>query len=206
MTCVAELHGWVSLMAGPIMSVTRTWPGSTVIIRVKPPDQRHKARAPRGTSSGAGRAHSVVGAGNTRVARVHPARRRLPRPSGQPPTHQHKAARAARDEQRRGSCALGSWRQQQRAARVHPGQRRLPRPSGPPPNTLTPRRTSSCAGRAVSVVGAGKSAATHERHGSTLPGAACLVRLARPLISTDSAAQRRARRAGRAAERVVRAR
>ena len=41
-------------------------------------------RAPRGTSSGAGRAHSFVGAGKTRVARVHPGRRRLPRPSGRP--------------------------------------------------------------------------------------------------------------------------
>ena len=43
-----------------------------------------KTRAPHGKSSGAGRAHSVVGAGKTRVARVHPGRRRLPRPSGRP--------------------------------------------------------------------------------------------------------------------------
>ena len=43
-----------------------------------------KTRAPHGKSSGAGRAHSVVGAGKTRVARVHPGRRRLPRPSVRP--------------------------------------------------------------------------------------------------------------------------
>ena len=134
MTCVAELHGWVSLMAGPIMSVTRTWPGSTVIIRVKPSDQRHKARAPRGTSSGAGRAHSVVGAGNTRVARVHPGRRRLPRPSGPPPNQQHKDARAARDEQRRGSCALGSWRRQNTSGAGPPWPAPPASSVRPPPN------------------------------------------------------------------------
>ena len=62
-----------------------------------------KTRAPHGKSSGAGRAHSVVGAGKTRVARVHPGRRRLPRPSGPPPNQQHKDARAARDKQWRGT-------------------------------------------------------------------------------------------------------
>ena len=62
------------------------------LVRPARPQQHKDAR---GTSSGAGRAHSVVGGGKTRMARVHLGRRRLPRPSGPVPRGSGLAAESA---------------------------------------------------------------------------------------------------------------